>query len=247
MIKPWRECQTQFSKAVNNASKKHSVKMYPNESVGIVVNNKYIALDNVHEEPLNHFKIHPDVLVEYAGSIQAVIHSHPIENHPPHPSAADLATQQKWNIPFGIQLINASGPGNIVWFGDEVDTAEYIGRPYIFGVYDCFAVWRDYYQNELGIEIPNFIREDYFWTDGTDIYRKYAQETGFSQVDLKDIQENDLILIKLRAPVPNHAILYKGGGQGLHHLPFRLSSQEDISKYVKPDTKLFDSVWRKTS
>mgnify|MGYP003638075917 CR=1 FL=1 len=246
MIKPWRDCQSQYNKTFNNATKRHAVKMYPNEAVGIVVNAKYIPVTNNHSDPLNHFAIHPDVLIKYAGKIEAVIHSHNADLHPSHPSAADLATQQEWKIPFGIQLVNSSGPGNIIWFGDQIDTAEYQGRPYVFGVYDCFSVWRDYYINELEIDVANMVREDYFWKDGTDIYREHAAKFGFTQVQLADIQPMDIILIKLRAKVPNHAILYLGGGEGLHHLPFKLSQKEDISKYVKPDTPLFDSVWRHT-
>ncbi|WP_043946890.1 NlpC/P60 family protein, partial [Ralstonia solanacearum] len=36
----------------------------------------------------------------------------------------------------------------------------------------------------------------------------------------------DVILMQVRAPVPNHAAVYLGGVQMLHHLHGRLSSRD---------------------
>jgi proteasome lid subunit RPN8/RPN11 len=244
MTVDWRTAQQLFDADVVKESQKHSESVYPDESVGIIVDGKYIAIENAHKDPLNNFKIHPDILVKYANKIQAVIHSHPLENHPGHPSEADMTTQLKWNIPFGIQLINESGAGNILWFGDQIPTADLVGRPYIFGVYDCFSIWRDYYRIELSINIPEIPRSDYFWKDGEDLYRKHATNLGFVEVDPNNMQKHDVVLIKLRARVPNHAILYLGGDSGLHHMPFKLSCNETISRYINPNKEMFDSVWR---
>lgn len=240
----WREAQTLFDSQVIRDSQEHSQSVYPNESVGIVVDGKYIPVDNTHEDPLNHFKIHPDILVEYHDKIEAVIHSHDLTRHPAGPSKADMISQKQWNIPFGIQLINAAGPGNIIWFGDQLPIPELEGRPYIFGVYDCYSVLRDYYKMELGVDMPNFNRNEDFFLNGDDLYMDNAEDTGFVQVDINDIQKNDIILICIRSKMPNHGLIYLGGDSALHHLPYKTSMIDSVSKYIDPSKKLFHSVWR---
>lgn len=242
----WRTAQHPFSKWVEKASRKHAEEVFPQESVGIVVDGKYIRVDNTHEDPENHFKIHPDVLIKYEGQIQAVIHSHNIDVHPAHPSKKDQETQMDWNIPFGIQLVNKSGAGNIIWFGDVLPMTELEGRPYIFGVYDCFTIWRDYYKLELGIDLPNVAREEDFWQKGDNLYIDNAERFGFYQVDDNDLQVNDIVLIRIRSRViPNHGIIYLGGEVGLHHMPYKTSSKDNISKFIRPDKQMFHSVWRR--
>lgn len=241
----WVKAQKPFSKAVLRASQKHAESVYPHESVGIVVDRQYVPLENNHADPVNHFSIHPDILVEYADRIQAVIHSHPLENHPAYPSRADQITQAEWQIPFGIQLINKEGAGNIIWYGDQLKTPELEGRPYIFGVYDCYSIWRDYYRIHLGIELPNIHRNENFYLQGENLYMDNAKDFGFYQVDVADMQPNDIVLVRIRsADIPNHGILYLGGDRGLHHMPYRASAMESISRYIKPNRHMFDSVWR---
>lgn len=243
----WREAQKPFSNSVIRASQDHAASVFPNESVGIVVNDEYVALENTHENPENHFRIAPEVLVEYEGQIQSVIHSHNVDKHPGHPSEADIATQMQWNIPFGIQLINSQGPGNIIWYGDQLPTAELLARPYVFGVYDCFSIWRDYYRIELGISLPNIPRDENFYLNGQNLYVNNAKSFGFEQVDNDDLQENDIILLRIRSKeIPNHGVVFLGGDQGLHHMPYKASARESVNRYIRKESPMFHSVWRYT-
>jgi proteasome lid subunit RPN8/RPN11 len=243
-LTPWRTCQQPFSKSVSLAAAEHAQLVYPEESVGIVVDNEYLALKNSAKDPINHFKVLPQDLIKYSGRISGVIHSHVLENSPGHPSLSDQETQIAWGIPFGIQLINRAGPGNIIWFGDTLPVAEYTGRPYIYGVYDCFSIFRDYYRTELGITMPEFPRADGFWHTSEEMYLNNTSAAGFYQITLKELQPADIILIKLRSKIVNHAILYIEGDTGLHHMPMRTSAFDTVSKYIAPSRAMFHSVWR---
>ncbi len=243
-LTPWRTAQQPFDHTVTQASQAHAAEVYPQESVGFVVDGVYIPLDNKHLDPENHFKVDPELVAEYGTQLQGVIHSHPLENHPMFPSKHDMETQESWGVPFGIQLINKSGPGNIIWFGDTLPIAEYEDRPYIYGVYDCYSIFRDYYRHTLGITIPIFPREDGFWHKDEEMYLDNAMATGFVQIDREEAQENDVFLIKLKARVANHAILYLGGDNGLHHMPYRNSRFDTVGKYINPSRAMFHSVWR---
>jgi proteasome lid subunit RPN8/RPN11 len=249
---PFREAQKLFGPEVLAASQKHAEAEYPKESVGFVVDNKYIALKNIHSDPENFFKVSPKVIAKYKGKIQAVIHSHIIDNipgtnktkHLMFPSKDDMETQIAWNVPFGIQYITKDGAGNILWWGRGVPVADYEGRPYVYGVYDCFSVILDYYRTELGIDLPDFAREDEWWERDDDVYVRHMKDYGMVEVPFKDLQVNDVILLTIRSKVANHAILYLGGDQGLHHLALGTSRIESINKYVDRQRPFFHSVWR---
>ena len=161
-----------------------------------------------------------------------------------HPSKHDMEVQASWGVPFGIQLINKEGAGNIIWFGDTLPIPHYEDRPYIYGVYDCYSIFRDYYRNELDITLPIFEREDGFWNRDEEMYLDNAMATGFEQIDAKEAQANDVFLIKLKSRVANHAILYLGGDSGLHHMPYRNSKFDTVSKYINPSRAMYHSCWR---
>ena len=57
----------------------HTKHEYPKESVGLIVDGKYVPCRNIADDPENTFVISP---VDYAramlsGTIEAVVHSHP--------------------------------------------------------------------------------------------------------------------------------------------------------------------------
>lgn len=252
MTVPFRQAQQMFNNEVLRASQAHAEQQYPKESVGLVVDDQYIAVENIHDDPENHFKIAPSVLTKYKGKIQAVIHSHNItvdpstkqSKHLMFPSKDDMAAQIAWGVPFGIQYVTADGAGNILWWGRGVPVADYEGRPYVYGVYDCFSVILDYYRTELGIDLPDFAREDEWWNRDEDVYVNHMKDYNMVQVPLADLQVNDVILLTIRSKVANHAILYLGGDQGLHHLALNTSKIESINRYIDPQKSLYHSVWR---
>lgn len=251
-----------FGADVLEASQKHAEEEFPKESVGLVINNKYVPMKNIHSDPENHFKLHKSSVAAAAkeGEIQAVIHSHNItfDNdtktsvHPPHPSFDDMECQIAWGIPFGIQLVNNLGAGNIIWWGDGVPRMPYEGRVYLHGVNDCYSILKDYYNQELKIKLPEFARHDYWWerkdSEGNNnLYLSNAIEQGFVQVKLSEIKPNDVILCTIRSEVPNHALIYLGGDEVLHHLTLNASRKESAARFLDPDLTLFHSVWRHKS
>lgn len=252
MTVPFREAQTMFGTDVLIESRKHAEEEFPKESVGFVVDGKYVRVKNIHTEPEQHFKVHPKTIAKYKGKIQAVIHSHNISIDPTtgktvhltFPSKSDMEAQIAWNIPFGIQYVTEEGAGNILWWGRGVPVADYEGRPYVYGVYDCFSVILDYYREELGIDLPDFPREDEWWERDEDVYVNHMKDYGMIKVDKDDLQPNDVILLTIRSNVANHAILYLGGDQGLHHLALNTSRIESVNRYIDPQKTLFHSVWR---
>lgn len=220
----------------------HARDCFPYECVGIIVNDSYIPLKNIHSDPLNHFRVDPDVVLQYMNKIERVLHSHNIEIHPKHPSYDDMVTQLSWNITFGIIPIDSQSVYPILYWGDDVSVGDYSGRDYIFGIQDCFSVIRDYYRFELDILLPNFPRSLDYNTKNE--YLDHIKEYGFYQVTLDDLQKNDLILVKIRNDFPNHIIQYMGNHQGLHHLLNKYSKTENITDFIDPNKTFLHSIWR---
>ncbi len=89
--------------------------------------------------------------------------------------------------------------------------------------------------------MPDFHREDDWWRNGQNLYLDNMAVTGFYRVPLSSAQAGDILLCCFGASVPNHAAIYCGNGELLHHLPEQLSKRERYSEKWQRRTH---SVWR---
>ncbi|MDX1857721.1 NlpC/P60 family protein [Escherichia coli] len=90
---------------------------------------------------------------------------------------------------------------------------------------DCYTLFRDAY-HLAGIEMPDFHREDDWWRHGQNLYLDNLEATGLYQVPLSSAQPGDVLLCCFGSSVPNHAAIYCGDGELLHHIPEQLSKRE---------------------
>ena len=171
-------------------------------------------------DPRKTFRITREEMeqAEDQGEILACYHSHIYQ--PPIPSAGDKTFSEQSRIPFLIvgwptkqwELYTPNG-----W------RAELVGRPYFYGILDCYTLIRDYYKEKLNIELADFDRADRWWADGRDFYMENYWKVGFVQV--QDAPRlHDVILMQMwPSKVANHAAIYLGDGHILHHLTGRPS------------------------
>ncbi len=99
------------------------------------------------------------------------------------------------------------------------------GRRFEYGVTDCYTLFRDAY-HLAGIEMPDFHRGDDWWRHGQNLYLDNMEATGFYRVALTEQQPGDVLLCCFGSSVPNHAAIYCGDGELLHHIPEQLSKRE---------------------
>ncbi|MBC8638263.1 C40 family peptidase [Caballeronia sp. EK] len=225
----------------------HAQSEMPRECCGVVVvlprtnNVHYVACNNIRQET-EHFIIDPKdyVRAEDTGRVVAIAHSHVYE--PPVPSLADLAgierTGLPWlivNVPIGSHTITQ--PSGF--------KAPLLGRPFVHGVHDCYALVRDAYA-EQGIALNDYARRYGWWNDedGSNLYRENFAAEGFVPVivhsptsdDLKLLRPFDLILMNIRARRENHMAIYLGGGVILHHLIGTASRREAYQEFYQRRT-----------
>lgn len=197
----------------------HAIREYPREACGLIImvgrSRRYVPCNNVHPDT-NGFAISKQAYAKAAkaGKIVAVFHSHPDDG--PHPSPPDMAGIEGGTVPWIIVAVHKDGP-TVGYAGHTVTAptghrAPLIGRPFFYGVYDCWTLVHDWYAEELGIELPALDRgHDGWWNEKSDFnpYESVSnmKKAGFVRIEGKPTQRGDVAIMTVRSPSgkPNHA------------------------------------------
>lgn len=108
----------------------------------------------------------------------------------------------------------------------KLEYAHLLGRAFEFGTSDCFALGREFFSHNFGIEIPNFARPSDWSADELDLIRELHEQTGFEMITkwrVKDLRPADVLCLAIGERNPNHFAILTDDGQMLHHLRDRLS------------------------
>ena len=142
----------------------------------------------------------------------ALVHSHPAGLE--YPSHLDQATQ----IALGKASVICPRGGEPFGWGGTIQPAPLMGRPFRWGVTDCWGLIRDAMPILFGRSVRNYPREWQFWRDQTPVFEQYIAQEGFKVISdsLTDSEPGDLLLFKIHSQVYNHAGLRVEDGM-LHH------------------------------
>lgn len=215
----------------------HANACYPNECCGFIRNTsagpEAIPVANVHSMPRSHFKISPADYIAYSGGAICMYHSHP--NRDPKPSEADRGVMKATELP---QLVFNWPHGQLSTCGHA--RAPLIGRPFIYGLLDCYGLVRSYYAETLGLELTDYVRPRWGWWEGgpDDPFTSWYQHAGFKSV--KDgVLPHDVILLRLAgASHPNHAGVITEEGKLLHHRFNGFSCKVTYDGYYRDNTMM---------
>lgn len=206
----------------------HAAQQQPHECCGLIVQLNdginYWPCTNVSPQ-LNRFEIAAQDYAEAAdsGKLRMIVHSH--VNLSAEPSQADLHGCELSGLPWLIYSYPRGDYHVIVPNGFKL---ELIGRQFVWGLTDCFTLIRDYYRDLLSIELatPEGGYQPNFWKQGKTYYSRF-KEWGFVELtEDQSLQPHDILLMQINSPdEPNHAAVYIGNGQILHHVENRLSGR----------------------
>ncbi|MDH2066893.1 C40 family peptidase [Pantoea sp. GD03673] len=220
------------------AIREHVAAEYPTEACGLVIQSgrtqNYIPCRNIANVPTEHFTLSPEDkrAAEAQGEILMVIHSHP-DVPQLIPSEHDRVQCDFSGVEWGIM----SWPdGDFCTISPRTDR-DYTGRPWLIGGNDCWTLIMDWYQREHGITLKNWSVDYEWWVDGKEnLYDDNWQSEGFVQVEPAEMREGDMIMMRISAPVTNHAAIYLGNNIILHHNAGSLSARVPYGEYWRNRT-----------
>lgn len=209
---------------------KHVVAEYPKEAVGVIINDKYIACKNVHDNPTEQFRLDAkealNIEISENSKIQAVMHSHPYDAKtgnefrrnmydPAWPSVVD---QQAWmldNIPWGIVATDGTGISEINWLEDEIQPFEL--RKFAWFTADCYSLVRDWHRINSNVTLPNLPREHNFWKKGINtIEEGILQMPNVTKHPYEHAQIGDVAVFCFEGNIVCHLGVISGQNEMMH-------------------------------
>lgn len=212
-----------MNEQVIDAIRAHAALEAPRECCGVVImlNDEpaYIPCRN-QSSLLDQFNLHPEDYADAAdrGEIVAIAHSHVFQS--PEPTQPDLIGCESSGLPW---IIVNYPVGTVVQIEPSGYVAPLIGRTFHAGILDCYTLIRDYYKQELQIDLPEYERP-HGWEDrGENLYGDNFAGAGFVEVDT--IEKHDVLLMKISASVIDHGAVYIGDNTILQHCTGHLSAR----------------------
>jgi cell wall-associated NlpC family hydrolase len=175
-----------------------------------------------------------------------LVHSHP--DGPLYPSESDMRAQLEGELPF-VMVGHTEETGWDYWeLGDHTLDDPLMERPFRHGVYDCYADIRAWFWQNYEIWLPDFARRDHWWVPGENdepvdnLYADHFKEADFRQMteeEIADLRRGDCFMFKLNPGtdaipanmIETHAGVYLGDGKIFHHLPGRLSTEDNAEQW----------------
>ena len=241
-----------LSTEAHEALRQHAVDRFPNECCGVIINGIYYPCKNLATTPEQTFKLGGAEVTQLElkhGSVEAVVHSHPYTAitrgkwEPEWPSSHDMESWMKGKVPWCIVATDGEGITAPVWLNDQ-DRPELLGREFVHGITDCYALIRDYFWFQ-GVEIPNYARGMEWWMQGQDLYSENFATAGFVEIPADEARIGDVVLMKVASPVINHGGVITGPNEISHHLIHRLSGRDTLSRWRRTIAKYLRHVGTK--
>lgn len=216
----------------------HAEEAHPQECCGIVVmvngDRKVIRSENKAPDPYTTFLLDSKLYLKHIDNVEFVYHSHPAGDSTP--SAADKASCEASQVPYLIVGWPTAELSRVTPTGYR---APLIGRSFVYGVFDCYSLVKDYYAEELGLTLDEFVRPPYGWWREAGAVSTFAdnyESQGFVRVE-GGLQSGDVTLMMLGpTKVPNHIGVIQDNGLLLHQTLHNISHEIVYGGYWRKNT-----------
>jgi len=115
----------------------------------------------------------------------------------------------------------------------------YIGRFYEYKKYDCFTLVRDFYREELKIDLKFNSNIFNNRLEDIEVYQEAENHyaiNNFVKIDRKDIQKYDLLLLNSFNKIGSHFAIYSGDDKILHQPLNSFSRIDNYCNFYKRNT-----------
>jgi proteasome lid subunit RPN8/RPN11 len=215
------------------AIRKHILSVYPKEACGIITQDlQFVPVKNISDKPMDAFMMPNGVYTQY--QVRGVIHSHNVKRYPNFwPSKTDMECQAEALVPFAIYQTDGVQCSEPLWWGDYLLETQLHERPFIHGVYDCFALGRAYFKQVKNVYIKPWAYERDWETHDANFIEDHFSEVGFERIRKEDAKPGDVMMMAIKTRVPNHIGIILPGNLLLHHLVNRFSGRTPIGAWSR--------------
>lgn len=230
--------KVKFTDKMNTKIQVAAISAYPGEACGLVIStgkNKFEVVEckNVADDKRNYFVMDAEdqIKAEELGDIVGVWHNH--VERPADASEADKAGCEATGVPWFITALYRGELEEPNWSFSETKVITpsgfampYLERPYVFGVFDCWLLVRDYLKREFNVELDVLpeLHIPRWWESNVDILGDNYKSQGLVRLEEgTEPQNGDVFFMQFGAGVPNHCAVYIGDDMILHHQQDRLS------------------------
>lgn len=173
------------------------------------------------ETAANAFLIDPLELhlASLQGKILAIYHSHPDESSAL--SESDYQVSEEYQLP----IIAVSFPAEGYSTYSPLSKGTLIGRPFIYGLYDCYTLVRDWYARN-GVLLPEARYKEFGWwrnSANDSYYRAGLEQMGFCLCN--DLSVGTVVAMRHSSEHVNHIGVISRPGMLLHHLSRQCSME----------------------
>jgi proteasome lid subunit RPN8/RPN11 len=210
---------------------------HPIEACGFILNNgDVVECTNTSKEE-NTFTISAEETALYLDDAAASWHSH-IDYGTV--SFADINASKALNLPYAI--FNCAGTEH--FYFDPNQSAGLLGRPWLYGGYDCYSAVRDWYSQEMGVAMGDYERlyeGEWVQRGFTHFEDNFAAE-GFVRIPPSvPLERGDVFLMKIKNDdACNHVAVLEDpeANQIYQHLVGRKSEVMSYSGYFRDNTAM---------
>jgi proteasome lid subunit RPN8/RPN11 len=227
-----------LTKQIKNQIREHALEESPRECCGFLVRGKEQNLmacraQNSALHP-NLFRCSPHdyLMAESKGKIVAVYHSHTNSNQSFSEFDKFNSLCHKVNY-----VLYCTDTNSFIQYDPTLSNFhKYIGRTFEIGKTDCYALIKDFYDEELGITLRDYERKEDWKSNLDKLFDSNFEREGFDEVDA--LEKYDCILFGFRKNTPSaHISVYLGDGLMLHQPDKSRSRVEEFSDRYKKFTK----------
>lgn len=223
---------------IRDAIKSHALEVDPEEACGLVVDIgsqiEVFRCVNRSLRPKLSFEMDPcDFLrASLAGKPVFAYHSQSFSSRP---SAFDCLASQCCGLPY---LLYSVKDETFYWCANNPHALEYTGRDFQIGISDCLTLVRDWYLDEIGIPLPDFTREEDWFSNTPKLVADNWKQSGFTEVFSP--RNDDVVLFNMLRgqPYPHHLGIFMDNCV-LHHPRWKQSLIEPLIGRLEKSVHMF--------
>jgi proteasome lid subunit RPN8/RPN11 len=181
---------------------------------------------NESKTPGESFLVSPSRFINRTLSkrVLGLYHSHPKSSE--NPSSQDISMSEEMGIPYLIYSLITKN--FYLYYPESYSPESLIGRPYVKGFFECTCVFKDYFYENLGINITKW-NENYWLPEGDREANSLLLEIldkKLKKVQKEKIKKHDVILFEVKKGKRFHVGMYCGNDNFMHQVSGTLSQEQ---------------------